>query len=122
MSTYGSRSHGTAGGKGVVSTCTYSEIQPWSGWVGMIVWNMSSKEEKLPAKSAFECIEVANIFPKSLALKPIEEVKPKAEVVYSQGGHFSGYTEAQKPTIWLILGVLVPTAILNQINLSGCDE
>ena len=49
----------------------------------MIIQDMSSKEVKLPAKLVIGHVQAANIVPKSLALKPVEEAQPEAEVVYS---------------------------------------
>ena len=91
--------------KGVVSTCTYGELPPMSQWVGMIIWNLSTKEVKLPAKSVIGHVQAANTVSKSLAPKPIEEAQPKAEVVYCQDGCSGRNTEAQKPTIQLTHGV-----------------
>ena len=85
--------------KGVVSTCTYGKLQPGLQWVGMIIWNMCSKEVKLPAKLVIGHIQAANIVPESLTLKSIEEAKPEAGVMFSQDGHSSEHMEAQKPTI-----------------------
>ena len=89
----------------------------------MIVWNMSSKEVKLPAKLIIVYVQAANIVPKSLAPQPVEEAKPDAEVVCSQVSHPSNQTEAKMPEDQLTSTLTPdPAAVLSQMDSSGCKE
>ena len=50
----------------IITTSTYGELKPQSGWVGVCLHNLSSKEVILPAKKVLGHIHALNIVPPML--------------------------------------------------------